>query len=225
MSQTSRPRTHAQREQILRTLATYLASSAADPTVVELHGRFLAEVTTAYTTARAAHQAATGAWQAASAAAEAADEDFDAALRRLMLSFRDDQGRVDPALNASLLGGYQTHELIALRHDAEVTAARAFLARLAARSDLSPNPTRLADFEAATATLETTATAAALALGARLAAGTASETATEALDTAYGKFVRAVRAMVDSATAESLIARFNLTRGEASDAEAAGGAA
>ena len=219
MSQTSRPRTHAQREQILRTLASFLASSAAGPTVVELHGRLLAEVTTAYTSARAAHQSATGAWQAASVAAEAADEDFDAALRRLMLAFRDDQGRVDPALNASLLGGYQTHELIALRHDAEVTAARAFLGRLSARTDLSPNPDRLIAFQAATDALESAATAASLALGARLAAGTASETATDAFDTAYGKFVRAVRAMVDSATAESLIARFTLTRAEAEEGE------
>lgn len=219
MSQTSRPRTHAQREQIIRTLASYLGTSGADPTVADLHARFLGEATTAYTEARAAHQAATGAWQAASAAAEAADEDFDAALRRLMLAFRDDLGRVDPALNASLLGGYQTHELIALRHDAEVTAARAFLGRLSARTDLSPNPDRLAAFQSATDALDATATAASLALGARLAAGTASETATDAFDTAYGKFVRAVRAMVDSATAESLIARFTLTRAEAEGEE------
>ena len=219
MSQTSRPRTHAQREQIIRTLASYMGTSGTDPTVADLHARFLGEATTAYTEARAAHQAATGAWQAASAAAEAADEDFDAALRRLMLAFRDDLGRVDPALNASLLGGYQTHELIALRHDAEVTAARAFLGRLSARTDLSPNPDRLAAFQTATDALDAAATAASLALGARLAAGTASETATDAFDTAYGKFVRAVRAMVDSATAESLIARFTLTRAEAEGEE------
>ena len=127
-----------------------------------------------------------------------------------MVAFRDENGSVDAALNASLLGGVQMSELIAMRYAEEVTRARGFLARLAARTDLSPNPERLAKFTAATDTLEATSQAEELALGGRLAAGSASEAASAAFDTAWGKFVRALRAMVDSSLAESLVTRFSV---------------
>lgn len=213
MATTTRPSSHAQREQLIRTLSSYFASGSADATVTELHARFLADAATAYTAARVAWFSAHGAWQAASNSADDADEEFDASLRRLMLGFRDDQGRLDPALNQALLGGVQMSELIAMRYAEEVTRARGFLGRLAARTDLSPNPERLAAFTAATDALEAAATAEALALGDRLAAGSASEAASASFDTAWGKFVRALRAMVDPALAESLVVRFTIGGG------------
>ena len=219
MPSTSRPSTHTQREQITRALSTYLASGAADPTVADLYARFFAVTADAYTRARNAWYSAHGAWQAASHAADDADEVFDASLRRLMVAFRDENGSVDAALNSSLLGGVQMSELIAMRYAEEVTRARAFLARLAERTDLHPNAERLATFTDATDALDKAATAEDLALSARLAAGSAMETATATFDTDWGKFVRALRAMVDASVFETVVPRF-VSKGPAGDEEA-----
>ena len=208
MSVSSRPVSHAQRDQITRTLSSYLASGTADPTVADLYTRFFAATASAYTNARIAWFSAHGAWQAASHAADDADEVFDAALRRLMVAFRDENGSVDAALNASLLGGVQMSELIAMRYAEEVSRARAFLARLAERTDLHPNAERLSIFTEATDALDKAATAEDLALSARLAAGSAMESATAAFDTDWGKLVRALRAMVDAAVFETVVPRF-----------------
>lgn len=227
MASTPRPTTHAHRDQIIRALAAYLASSIADPAVLELYMRFFASASAAYATARSEWLTAQAAWQAASAAADEADDAFDTALRRLMLSLRDEDGRADTALNQSLLGGVQPSELMAMRYAEEVTRARAFLTRLEARTDLSPNPDRLARFQSAVEALEAAAGASEAALRARLAAGQAQEQAIADFDSAWGKFVRAARLMVDEATVDRFVPRFGAAAESAGDeataAEGAGG--
>ncbi len=218
MSQSSRPRTHAEREQILRALTDHLSSADADPTVTDLHNRVFASAAAAYTEAREGWLTAHGAWQSASVAAEEADTAFDNSLRRLMLSLRESSGKADHELHRALLGGMSPSELMALRYAEEVTRARAFLTRLDARPDLSPSDERKATFTAATDALELASGAVESALRARLVAGEAQDLATTAFDAAWGKLVRALRAVVDESVSEALIPRF--TRGEAAAPEA-----
>lgn len=209
MPSTTRPETHAERETIIRALTVYLSSPDADPSVRELHDRFFAVSSEAWSSARAAWVSAHGAWQTARGVAEAADEAFDNALRRVMLSLRDDDGRADAALNQSLLGGVTPSELMAMRYDEEISRGRAFLTRLAARSDLSPNPERVEKLSAATDALEVAAGALEAAWRARLAAGTAQDQASADLDTAWGKLVRALKVLVAEDVSSAIIPRFS----------------
>lgn len=213
MSKTSRPSSHANRDQVLRALTDHLASPDADPTVTDLYNRFFAAAAAAYTEAREAYLKAYGAWQFASAAAEEADTAFDNSLRRLMLSLRESSGKADHELYRALLGGMAPSELMGLRYAEEITRARAFLIRLDARPDLSPSEERKATFVAATDALELASGAVESALRARLVASEAQDVAAAAFDTAWGKLVRALRAVVDESVSEALIPRF--TRGEA----------
>lgn len=210
MSTSTRPRTHAERDTIVRRLASHLAGPSPDATVAEMHSRLFATASDAYVSAREAWVAAHGAWQTASATAKAADEDFDAALRRVMLSLRDDHdGRSDPTLNQSLLGGLRPSELIAMAYAEEIPRARAFLTRLAARTDLSPNPDRVEKLRTALDTLDAAASALDAALGARLAASSAQDAASAAFDTAWGDLVRTLKALAAPGVVEALLPRFN----------------
>lgn len=215
MSVTSRPRSHADRDQILSFVAAYLAGPGADATIRSMHDLIFAAAGAAWQSARASYLSAQATWQAASAAADDADATFDSSLRKLMLSFRDEDGSNDPALNQALLG-MQPSALMALRYAEEVSAGRAFLARLAARADLSPNPDRLARFQEALDALEAASAERDRALAARLSAGTAQDTAKLEFDSAWGRLVRAVQATVDEATATAFLPRF--TRADAADA-------
>ena len=217
MSMSTRPNTHAERETIVRALTVYLNTADADPTVAALHERFFASESTTWTSARESWVSAHGAWQTTRAAAEEADEAFDNALRRVMLSLRDDDGRADAALNQSLLGGVSPSELMAMPYGEEIARGRAFLTRLAARADLSPNPERVEKLAAAIDGLDAAAGALESAWRARLAAGTAQDQASNALDTAWGKLVRALNAMVDPSITAAIVPRFSrlAAKGEA----------
>lgn len=208
MSMSTRPDTHAERETIIRALTVYLSAPDADPIVADLHTRFFASASDTWTSARESWVSAHGAWQAARGAAEEADDAFDSALRRLMLALRDDDGRSDSALNQSLLGGVSPSQLMAMPYDEEIARGRAFLTRLAARADLSPNPDRVEKLSGAIDGLEAAAGALESAWRVRLAAGAAQEQATSALDTAWGKLVRALNAVVDPAITASVVPRF-----------------
>ena len=212
MSTSTRPRSHAEREQILRAMSAYLGTVDADATVIALHARFFAEPSSAYSAARASWLSAHGAWQSASAAAEEQDVSFDNALRRLMLSLRESSGKADHELIASLLGGVTPTELMGMRYAEEVTRARALLVRLESRPDLSPSAERLATMQSATDALEAAASTLEAAVRAKRVAGEAMESANLEFDTAWGKLVRALRAVLDETTAEPLIPRF--VRGE-----------
>lgn len=223
MSISYRPKTYADRDQILRSTDSYMASADADPTLKALYERIFAGAASTYRAARDTFLGAQAAWQSANATADAADQAFDAALRKLMLSFRDEEGSVDRALNQSLLG-MQPNELMALRYAEEVTAGRSFLTRLANRPELSANPERLARFTEALDALEVAASAQEKALRVRLGAGAAQDAARLDFDATWGKFARTVQAAADEATAEAIIPRFYRgNESEPTDDEPTGG--
>ena len=88
------------------------------------------------------------------------------------------------------------------------TVADLYSRFFAATASAYTNAERLSIFTEATDALDKAATAEDLALSARLAAGSAMESATAAFDTDWGKLVRALRAMVDAAVFETVVPRF-----------------
>lgn len=208
MSLSTRPRSHAERDQIVAAITTYVGQADADPTLVAAEAELFSATRAAYQEARAAYQAAAGAADDASEAADEADAAFDRAFRRFVNDVRDDAGRAVPRVIADMMGGLLPGQLIIRPYREEVQRTRDLLARVGARAGLDLDAGLLAELTAATDALEAATNASEATTRAAHGAGGALTERVAEFDSLYGKLVRKWAALGDEETTGSLLPRF-----------------
>lgn len=219
MALTTRPRSHAERDQVIAAILAYLAGLTADPALVAMDLRYFAAARANYIAARADYQDKVAAARLASDAADEADEVFDRKVKRLVASVLDEEGRPAPRVLADMMGGLLPSELTVLPYRTEVQKAGDLLRQLRVRTDLGIDTARLDALEAAIAALEAATTADEEAGRAARVAGSALTEARDEFDRAYGKLVRAWLALAGEEATYAVLPRF--TRREATAAAAA----
>lgn len=208
MSLSFRPRSHAERDQIVSAIVAYLARPDADPSLVAAESSVFTAVRAEYQTARAAYQAAVGAAETASDAADVADEAFDRSFRLFAGAVRDEAGRLSPRTLADRMEGVLPGELVSRPYREEVRRTRDLLSRIGAGDGLGVDTdlrSALSDsldaLEAATDTLEE-------ANRASRAAGAALTESVAAFDLYYGKLVRRWQGLSEEGVTEAILPRF-----------------
>lgn len=208
MSLSFRPRSHAERDQIISAITAYLARSDADPALVSAEETVFSAVRAEYQASRATYQAAVGDAEDASEAADAADAAFDRCFRLFAGSVRDEAGRLSPRMIADKMGGMLPGELVSRPYREEVQRSRDLLSRLGAREALGVDAAALDELRASVDALEAATDALEAANRAARQAGAALTEAVGEFDQRYGKLVRRWQGLSEEGVTEGLLPRF-----------------
>ena len=208
MSLSTRPRSHAERDQIVAAISTYIRQPDADPILVDVEASLFAGVRAEYQMARASYQAAAGAADDASEAADAADAAFDRSFRRFVGDIRDEAGRSVPRVIADMMGGTLPGDLTSCNYREEAQRTRDLLVRVGARAGLAVDPTLFAALQDSVAALEAATDASEAATRAVHGAGAALTETVAVFDTLYGKLVRKWAALSEEGKTDTLLPRF-----------------
>jgi hypothetical protein len=208
MALSTRPRSHAERDQIVSALSTFRAFSGADPTILALDDALFVAERAAYVEARENWQRRSAAAREASGVADQADADFDRDLRLFAASVRDEAGKATPRVVSELLGGTLPGTLTGLPYREEVQRTQGLFERISVRSGLSYDSDRAAALRVSTATLDAATAADEDATRAQTAAGSTLVEAKAAFDRAYMRLVAASRAILEDASFLSIFPRF-----------------
>ena len=208
MSLSFRPRSHAERDQIIAAITLYLARPDADPTLVAAEEAVFAAVRTEYQSARAAYQAAVGDAEDGSEVADAADAAFDRCFRLFAGSVRDEAGRLSPRTIADRMGGLLPGELVSRPYREEVQRTRDLLSRLGASEALGVDAAALDELRAGVDALEAATDAAEAANRTSRSAGAALTETVAEFDQRYGKLVRRWQGLSEEGVTEGLLPRF-----------------
>ncbi|MDX9723541.1 MAG: hypothetical protein RBU37_22525 [Myxococcota bacterium] len=199
------PKTHAEREQVIRATEVWRTKTPTE-LALALYTHIFAPAEKAYLELGERYQAAKGAERAASDAADVCDERFDTAMRKWTVSVRDERGVARTAELSPLLS-MPPNELTRKPYGVEVSHTQRMLVQLENRPELRGDPAAFAELSAATNALAVAVAADEEATLTRLAIGREYTLATKEFDKAYRKLRRALVPLIGQ---EALDAAFPL---------------
>ena len=208
MSLSFRPRSHAERDQIVAAIVSYLARPDADPSLVTAESSLFTAARDEYQSARAAYQTALGAAEDASDAADLADTAFDRSFRLFVAAFRDEAGRASPRTIADMMEGVLPGELVVRPYREEVRRTRDLLNRIGERAGLGVDADLLSALRDSTDALESATDALEGANRASRAAGVVLTESVAEFDLVYGKLVRRWQGLSEEGVTEAILPRF-----------------